>query len=119
MPEPGGIREVWEADGATWARLVFSSPNYPKLVSEGVEYIAAHDGDTSIFELPVTLDVDMEIVATTTAMSKPHDITYVIHIGVGAEAAAETEAEAYVPNSDKPPIEGLTWDRRGLRGGLL
>lgn len=104
---------IWEADGTTWARLVFSSPNYPKLMSAGMEYTASHDGKTSIFELPVSLDEDMQIVATTTAMSQPHDITYTIRVGasaVGEESAIE-ESDA-LPPSERTPIEGLTWERR-------
>ena len=40
---------LWRVGDADWARLVFSSANYPRLVSEGVEYTATHDGKTSIF----------------------------------------------------------------------
>lgn len=105
---------IWESDGATMARIVFSSPNYPTLQSEGVTYAATHDGSTSIFEIPVRLNEDMEVVGTTTAMSTPHDITYTIRISVGEEVPeTETEPEAaYVPLTDKAPIEGLTWQRR-------
>lgn len=105
---------VWEADGQTMARIVFSSPNYPTLQSGGVTYEARHEGKTSIFEIPVTLNQDMEVVGTTTAMSQPHDITYTIRVSVGeAVPEAATEAvEGYVPITDKAPVEGLTWKRR-------
>ena len=103
---------IWEADGAIWARIVFSSPNYPKLVSDGVEYTAEHDGDTSVFVLPVTMDEDMAIVATTTAMSQPHDITYTIHIGATASADIKVEETDEAPVSDRTPVEGLVWERR-------
>ena len=103
---------IWEDGGATWARIVFSSPNYPKVVSEGVEYAAEHEGDTSVFVLPVTPDEDMAIVATTTAMSQPHDITYTIHIGATAPADTIVEETAEAPATDRMPIEGLTWERR-------
>lgn len=105
---------IWEADGQTMARIAFSSPNYPTLQSGGVTYAARHEGKTSIFEIPVTLNQDMEIVGTTTAMSQPHDITYTIRISVGEavpEAAAEA-VEGYAPITDKAPVEGLTWSRR-------
>ena len=104
---------VWESEGRTMARIVFSSPNYPTLRSEGATYTATHDGDTSIFEIPVTPNRDMEIVGTTTAMSRPHDITYTIRISVG-EAAPDAGAEA-AENAgtavERTPIEGLTWER--------
>lgn len=104
---------LWEKAGETWARIVFSSPNYPRLVSGGVEYSATHEGDTSIFEIPVTLDADMEVIATTTAMSTPHDITYTLHIGANA-APGEPESAPAVSTAavERTPIEGLTWERR-------
>ena len=107
--------EIWEADGADWARLVFSSPNYPRVVSEGVEYAATHGDGDSVFELPVKLNADMDIVATTTAMSQPHDITYTIHIYVGEAAPEPATAEAEAAQDepvDRTPIEGLTWTAR-------
>lgn len=105
---------IWEQDGQTMGRIVFSSPNYPTLQSAGVSYDAAHDGDTSAFDIPVELNRDMEIIGTTTAMSTPHDITYTIHISVGEDVPeAEAEPEAtYVPLTDKTPIEGLEWLNR-------
>ena len=105
---------LWRVGDADWARLVFSSANYPRLVSEGVEYTATHDGKTSIFELPVVLNADMEIVGTTTAMSAPHDITYTIRISVG-EALPEAEEQPEQPEAadvERTPIEGLTWESR-------
>lgn len=108
---------IWESEGQTLARIVFSSPNYPTLQSEGVTYEAAHEGKTSIFVIPVHLNQDMEVVGTTTAMSTPHDITYTIRVSVGedapeAEPAEAAEAAAPEPVSDKAPVEGLQWLRR-------
>lgn len=71
-----------EGDAVT-ATLVFSSPNYPKLTVDGVEYAAEHEGKTSIFTVPAVVNADMTVVGTTTAMSQPHDIEYVVHIWVG------------------------------------
>ncbi len=105
---------IWESEGRTMARIVFSSPNYPTLQSEGVAYAATHEGKTSVFEIPVTLNQDMEVVGTTTAMSQPHDVTYTIRVSVG-EAAPSVEAaqaEAPAPVTDKAPVEGLSWVRR-------
>lgn len=105
---------IWEEDGRTMARIVFSSPNYPTLQSEGVSYEAAHEGKTSIFVIPVTVNQDMEIIGTTTAMSTPHDITYTIRVIVGEDAPAveAEEVTAPAPVSDKAPVEGLEWIRR-------
>ena len=104
--------EIHETDGQTWARLVFSSPNYPSLTSEGVEYTAAHEGNTSIFEIPVTVNRDMTVTAVTTAMSKPHAIEYTIRVSVGeAVRSANTEAVASTaPSPARAPLEGLEWE---------
>ena len=83
---------VCVSGGAVTATLVFSSPNYPVLTVDGVEYAAAHDGDTSIFVIPARLDADMALVGTTTAMSQPHDVEYVIHIYMNEAAPQAAEA---------------------------
>lgn len=101
--------------GEAAATLVFSSPNYPRLALDGVVYEAAHDGDTSVFEVPAPLNADFTVVATTTAMSQPHDIEYTLRITLGeavpAEDAPETAAGAAavpVANREKA-LPGLTW----------
>ena len=105
--------------GAVTATLVFSSPNYPTLTVDGVPYEAKHEGRTSQFEVPVRLNEDMTVVGTTTAMSQPHDIEYVIHIYVGEEAPeAMEEDEEAAPDAAAQPsalsdrdreLPGLTW----------
>ncbi len=84
---------VVAANGAVTATLVFSSPNYPRVVVDGVEYTASHDGDTSVFEIPARINEDMLVVGTTTAMSQPHDVEYTIRISIGEEAADAWESE--------------------------
>ena len=85
--------------GAVTATLVFSSPNYPKLVVDGVEYTARHEGKTSVFDIPARVNEDMAIIGTTTAMSRPHDIEYTVHIRLGG---AETESAGVQAQSDAP-----------------
>ena len=88
------------AGGAVTATLVFSSPNYPKVTVDGVEYQAAHEEKNSIFEIPVRVNEDMTVVGTTTAMSTPHDVEYVIHIWVG-----QTPTEVPADDEDDAPVE--------------
>ena len=95
---------VEERDGQTWATIVFSSPNYPTLTSEGVEYTSTHEGKTSIFVIPVTLGGAMTVSAVTTAMSKPHAIDYTIC--VGGDRAAEPGAEA---DGSQPAAPKVGW----------
>ena len=106
------------AQGAVTATLVFSSPNYPKLTVDGVEYTAAHEEKNSVFEIPARVNEDMTVVGTTTAMSTPHDVEYVIHIWVGEtppenlpeedDAPAEKVASVALADREKT-LPGLTW----------
>ncbi len=104
--------------GKALVTLVFSSPNYTKLVADGVEYAATHDGDTSVFEVPAPLSADFTVVATTTAMSAPHDIEYTLHIYLGEDAPqAEPDAtpadagEVVDLGARARDIPGLAWQR--------
>ena len=101
--------------GAVTATLVFSSPNYPRLVADGVEYTARHDGDTSVFVIPARVNEDMTVVGTTTAMSQPHDIEYTIRISMGEDAPAQPEAEEA---GDAPAAAGSLADRDRTLPGL-
>lgn len=105
-------------NGAVTATLVFSSPNYPTVTVDGVTYTATHEGKTSIFTIPAVVNEDMTVVGTTTAMSKPHDIDYTIHIWVGQtppEEAPEDEDNAPVERAAvalddrEKELPGLTW----------
>jgi len=87
-------------NGAVTATLVFSSPNYPRVTVDGVEYTAVHEGKNSIFEIPAQVNADMTVVGTTTAMSQPHDVEYTIHIWVG-----QTPPEDAPEDGDDAPAE--------------
>ena len=102
--------------GETLVTLVFSSPNYTKLVADGVEYAATHDGDTSVFEVPAPLSADFTVVGTTTAMSEPHDVAYTLHIYMGQSGpeidGPQAEAAQEIPLADRGrDVPGLTWRR--------
>ena len=66
------------------AVLVFSSPHYEWVKSDGIEYLPDNteesNRETSIFTIPALLDEEMKISALTTAMSEPHEIEYTIFI---------------------------------------
>jgi len=106
-------------DGAVTATLVFSSPNYPRLVVDGAEYTASHGDGDSVFVIPARVNEDMVVIGTTTAMSQPHDIEYTIRISVGEEVApgeapdGEEEERSAAPagslaDRDRE-LPGLTW----------
>ena len=106
--------KITVAEGEVTATLVFSSPNYPRVLVDGAEYPAVHDGDTSVFEVPAPLNVDFTVVGTTTAMSKPHDVAYTLHIYMGEAAPEPREVEggtieAAALEARDRDIPGLAW----------
>ncbi|MBQ4045333.1 MAG: hypothetical protein II627_02700, partial [Lachnospiraceae bacterium] len=84
--------------GRALAVICFSSTKYTK-VQTGTETFAARiKNDKAQFTIPVDLNTDQVIIATTTAMSEPHDIEYVIHVTLD-ENQAETESSSDDPSS--------------------
>ncbi|MCI5822045.1 MAG: hypothetical protein PUB24_05395 [Lachnospiraceae bacterium] len=67
-------------DGNAVATIVWSSPNYDYMLVEGQKYLNIAKDGNSTFEIPVTgFDYEMPVVADTTAMSEPHEISYTLH----------------------------------------
>ena len=62
------------------AEVVWSSPNYDYMkVGEEKFFPVNQGGETSVFEIPVTVfDRKMAVAADTTAMSTPHEIEYTL-----------------------------------------
>lgn len=72
------------------ARIVWSSSHYDYMVVDDTRYEPLEGEDTSVFEIPVkALDEDLEVVADTTAMSVPHEITYILHFDSSTMKAAD------------------------------
>ncbi|MDR2933065.1 MAG: sirohydrochlorin cobaltochelatase [Oscillospiraceae bacterium] len=65
-------------DGVDYAEIIWSSPNYSYMLVDGTKYLPVNTGGNSTFEIPVTLDTDMSIIACTTAMSAPQEIEYTL-----------------------------------------
>lgn len=65
-------------DGKATARIVWSSPNYDYMIVDGETYYPVNTDGNSEFEIPITLDKEMQVQADTTAMSKPHLIEYTL-----------------------------------------
>ena len=99
--------------GRGTADIVFSSPNYAYVISDGVKYEGSYTPDTSSFTIPAEPDKEMKIIGCTTAMSKPHEIEYTIMISPGKAAEQKSEApkeeEFRAADTDTPlKIEGLS-----------
>ena len=89
------------------AVLVFSSPHYEWVKSDGIEYLPDNteesNRETSIFTIPALLDEEMKISALTTAMSEPHEIEYTIYISLNEETqdSPNTDALENIDTSEK------------------
>ena len=67
-------------DGETiTATIVWSSPYYEYMLIDGVQYDPIQTEGNSTFEIPVILDTDMAVSASTVAMSEPHLVDYTLH----------------------------------------
>lgn len=62
------------------AEVVWSSPNYDYMKVGEEKFLPVNQGgETSVFEIPVTVfDRNMAVAADTTAMSTPHEIEYTL-----------------------------------------
>ncbi len=67
------------ADGKMTATVVLTSARYEYMRLGGDKYDATHGDGTSVFEIPVTLDTDIDVAAQTVAMSTPHEVAYQLH----------------------------------------
>ncbi|MCR5666416.1 MAG: hypothetical protein K6G01_06255 [Eubacterium sp.] len=72
--------QIKVAAGEVTGIITFSSGKISKLVVGSTTYQPTNQTSSATsFEIPLTLNADNTIVATTTAMSTPHDVTYTIH----------------------------------------
>lgn len=70
-------------DAKATLTIVWSSPNYDYMIVDGEKYEPVNTEGNSTFEIPVeVLGEPFDVVADTTAMSKPHEIEYSITCSV-------------------------------------
>lgn len=79
--------------GKALAVICFSSTKYTKVQTGGEAFASRIKNDKAQFTIPIDLNTDQLIIATTVAMSEPHDIEYVIHVTLD-ETQAETESSS-------------------------
>lgn len=71
--------EVTVRNGAVWAKIEWSSPNYDYMIVDGNRYNVLSSEGHSVFEVPVLeLDKEFEVIADTTAMGVPREIEYTL-----------------------------------------
>ncbi|MDD6789053.1 MAG: hypothetical protein PUE04_02980, partial [Lachnospira sp.] len=71
---------ITEVDGQiTQAVIVWNSANYDYMVVDGTRYLNENEGGSSTFTIPVSgYDIPIDVIADTTAMSRPHEIEYTL-----------------------------------------
>lgn len=68
------------SDGKTiTATIVWSSPNYEYMLLEGTRYEPIQEEGNATFEIPVVLDAELAVSASTVAMSTPHLVDYTLY----------------------------------------
>jgi hypothetical protein len=68
------------ANGQCSAVIVWSSSHYDYMLVNEEKYLPVNQEGNSTFEIPVTgFDYAMPVVADTTAMSEPHEISYTLN----------------------------------------
>lgn len=71
--------QVLESDEGYILIIEWSSPNYDYMIVNDIKYLPVNTEGNSVFEIPVkSFDEDLEVTADTVAMSKPHEIEYII-----------------------------------------
>lgn len=67
------------SDGETLtATIEWSSPNYEYMIVDGTQYAPIQTEGNSTFQIPVTLDAELAVSASTVAMSQPHLVDYTL-----------------------------------------
>lgn len=95
-------------EGAAYARIQWSSSNYDYMKVGDKTYRPINKEGNSMFEIPVpALDEEIEVIANTTAMSTPHEITYTLtfHSDSTEKPAALPPACGKSQNSHIPAVD--------------
>ena len=66
-------------NGEATAIIVWSSPFYEYMLIGETRYDPIQEDGNSTFEIPVLLDEDMAVSASTIAMSQPHLVDYTLY----------------------------------------
>ncbi len=102
-------------NGLAAAALQFSSSHISYVRIDDVQYEpVTQTEDGTWFEIPVLLNEDQTVIACTTAMSEPHEVTYTIHCSVSGvpytddASAEETASDSYVQENEEEAFSNET-----------
>ncbi|MBQ7677444.1 MAG: ABC transporter substrate-binding protein [Lachnospiraceae bacterium] len=91
--------KVVVTDGDATATIEWGSPHYDYMIIDGTKYFPVNAQGNSVFEIPVpAFDDPFAVIADTTAMSAPHEISYELTIkspttATGSGRAAKTTGD--------------------------
>lgn len=61
------------------ATVQWDSPNYDYMIVDGEKYLPVNTDGNSVFEIPVlNFDQPIEVIGDTVAMSRPHEVEYIL-----------------------------------------
>lgn len=115
-------------NGDILAVIMWSSDRYDYMIVDGEKYLPVDDNDAeeghSVFKIPVkSPDEEIHVIADTTAMSKPHEIEYVLKFdwsavpGFGGEQEKGGRGKASSADIEAAnPGEGRASDIKKLSG---
>ncbi len=102
---------VTVSSGQAYATIAFSSDSYAYVKVNGTKYTGTVSDGSTVFEIPVELNENNEIIGMTTKMSSAHEITYHIYVYLAAaDHAAGKEEDGSGMDSDAPEIAGLQYE---------
>lgn len=71
--------ELIVENGEAYARIEWSSSSYDYMKVDEEMYLPVNEDGNSVFEIPVAVfDEPVEVIADTTAMSRPHEVEYTL-----------------------------------------
>lgn len=93
VSSPAGLTVL---DGHAYARIEWSSSHYDYMLVDGKKYLPISEEGYSTFEIPITVfNEPMDVIADTTAMSTPHEISYQLTFDLeGVMSKSETPQAA-------------------------
>ena len=65
--------------GQATATIIWSSPFYEYMLVGNARYEPVQESGNATFEIPVVFDEDIDVSASTVAMSQPHLVDYTLH----------------------------------------
>lgn len=91
--------------------IEWSSPNYDYMIVNGEKYLPVNSSGNSVFEIPIEqFECDIEVIADTVAMSKPHEIEYRLSFSKDNNSSAEVTTSDFENEGEESfPQEVKDW----------